>query len=51
MGLKLDFEKLQQQYEKLRNFKELKYSKFKDKIEINLDRIIKELAEYEMIED
>jgi hypothetical protein len=51
MGLKLDYEKLKQQYDKLRNFKELKYSKNKEKIEINLDRVLKELAELEAIEE
>lgn len=40
---KFDFEGLMKRYRKLRDFKELKYSKNKLKVEVNLDYVLSEL--------
>ena len=37
------YEALKEKYEKLRDFKELKYSKFKNKVEVNLANVLKEI--------
>lgn len=38
-----NYEALKLKYERLRDFKELKYSKFKNKVEVNLAHVLKEI--------
>ena len=50
-GIDGQFEHIQTRYEMLRDLQELKYSKNKQKVEVNLHNILKDIQEYNKIKD
>ncbi len=46
-----DYDMLRQKFDRLRDFTELKNSKHKIKVEVNLDQVLREIKEYNSLQD